>query len=177
VRGPRPRPKTIDRSWWHRLRYALLLIGLCAIATCPAAKRACTTGQRDAEADALLGYLVGRVAAHAAATGRVPPSPAGPTPARGCCDQDGPGGQTGETGECAPDAATWTAAGWRELAFSIDGPYRYAYQYVPDPGGRSAVLRAVGDVDCDGAASTLEVKLTVVGRAVMQAWSRKPPRS
>jgi hypothetical protein len=153
--------------WWRRLRYVLLLIALCAVATCPAARRACTTKQRDAEADALVGYLAGRVAAHVAAHGRVPATAAGPTPARGCCE-DG--------GVCRPDAATWAAAGWRELAFSIDGAHRYVYQYVPDPGGLSAMLRAVGDVDCDGSASTLEVKLTVVGRTVAQVWSRKPRR-
>jgi hypothetical protein len=151
--------------WWRRLRYVLLLIALCSIATCPAAKRACTAKRRDAEADALLGYLVERVTAHAAATGRVPPTAAGPTPSRGCCEQGG---------ACKPDAATWTAAGWRALGFSIDDTYRYAYQYIPEPSGFSATLRAIGDVDCDGTASTLDVKLTIVGGTVTQVWSRKP---
>ena len=49
--------------WWRRLRYVLLLIALCAIATCPAAKRSCTARTRSAEADQLLGYLADRVAA------------------------------------------------------------------------------------------------------------------
>ncbi|HET7505356.1 MAG TPA: hypothetical protein VFK02_30260, partial [Kofleriaceae bacterium] len=65
--------------WWRRLRYLLLLVALCAIATCPAAKRSCTARTRAVEADQLLGYLADRVAAEVAATGRVPPSPAGPT--------------------------------------------------------------------------------------------------
>ena len=43
--------------WWRRLRYLLLLVALCAIATCPAARRACLARTRAAEADQLLGYL------------------------------------------------------------------------------------------------------------------------
>jgi hypothetical protein len=151
--------------WWRRLRYVLVLAALCAIATCPAAKRACTARTRAAEAEALLGYLVERVAAHVAATGRVPATAAGPTPQPGCCERGG---------TCGPDAATWAAPGWRELAFSVDGTYRYSYQYAPDASGLSATLRAVGDVACDGTQRTVEVKLVVTGGKLSQRWSRKP---
>jgi hypothetical protein len=152
--------------WWRRLRYVLLLIALCAIATCPAAKRSCTAKTRAAEADELLGYLADRVAAEVATTGRVPPTAAGPTPAPGCCEQGG---------VCSPDPAVWTTPGWRDLGFSIDGAYRYTYQYAPDPSGLSATLRAVGDVACEGKASGVELELTVVAGKVSRAWSRKPP--
>jgi hypothetical protein len=148
--------------WGRRLRYVLLLIVLCAIATCPAAKRSCTAKTRAAEADELLGYLADRVAAHVTATGRVPATPAGPTPEASCCDQGG---------ACRPDPALWTQAGWRELGFSIDGEHRFAYQYVPDATGLSATLRAVGDVACDGSPATVEVKLTVVAGQVSRVWS------
>jgi hypothetical protein len=150
--------------WWRRLRYVLLLVALCAIATCPAAKRSCTAKTRAAEADELLGYLADRVAAHVAATGRVPPAAAGPTPTPACCAQGG---------TCSPDAAVWAQPGWRELGFSIDGTYRYAYQYAPDPSGLSATLRAVGDVACEGKERTVEVKLTVVGGKVSRVWAHK----
>src|SRR5262245_17981454 len=120
--------------WWRRVRYVLLLVALCAIATCPAAKRACTVRTRAAEADALLGYLVERVAAEVAASARVPATAAGPTPQPGCCERGG---------TCGADAATWAAPGWRGLGFSVDGAHRYTYQYAPDPGGLSATLRAV----------------------------------
>jgi hypothetical protein len=143
----------------------LLLVALCAVATCPAAKRACTAKTRAAEADVLLGYLADRVAAGVAATGRVPPTAAGPAPERACCEQGG---------VCSPDPAAWAAAGWRELGFSIDGAYRYTYQYVPDPGGLSATLRAVGDLSCEGKPSGVELRLTVVAGKVSRAWSRKP---
>ncbi|TMQ06571.1 MAG: hypothetical protein E6J90_45995 [Deltaproteobacteria bacterium] len=150
--------------WWRRLRYVLLLTALCAIATYPVARRSCIAKTRAAEADELLGYLVDRVAAHVAATGRVPPTAAGPTPETGCCAR-------GET--CPVDAAAWSGPGWRELAFSIDGPHRFAYQYAPDTAGLSATLRAVGDVACDGAIRTVEVRLTVAGGKLQQSWSRK----
>jgi hypothetical protein len=151
--------------WWRRLRYLLLLAALCAIATCPAAQRACTARTRAAEADELLGYLADRVADRVATTGRVPPTAAGLTPAIGCCEQGG---------TCAPDPATWAAAGWRELTFSIDDPHRFAYQYTPDPSGLAAVVRAVGDVACDGAPRVVELRLTVTGGKVARAWSRGP---
>lgn len=153
--------------WWRRLRYVLLLITLCAIATCPAAKRSCTAKTRAAEADELLGYLADRVAAHVAATGRVPPTPAGPTPEATCCDQGG---------VCAADPARWDQPGWRALGFSIDGAHRFAYRYAPDPTGLSATLRAVGDVACDGAVREVELKLTVVAGQVSRVWSHPAPR-
>ena len=148
--------------WWRRLRYVLLLTALCAIATCPAAKRSCTAKTRAAEADQLLGYLADRVEAQSAATGRVPPTAAGPTPQPGCCEQGG---------TCGPDFAVWAQPGWRELGFSIDGAHRYSYQYAPDPSGLSATLRAIGDVDCDDTVSTVVVKLTIAGGKVSRAWS------
>jgi len=153
--------------WWRRLRYVLLLIALSAIATCPTAKRSCTAKTRAAEADDLLGYLADRVAAHVAATGRVPGTAAGPTPERGCCER-------GDT--CPADAAAWSAPGWRELGFSIDGAHRFAYQYAPDPSGLAATLRATADLTCSGAATTVELRLRVTGGAVQRAWSRKSPR-
>jgi len=152
--------------WWRRLRYVLLLASLCAIATCPAAKRACTRNTRAQEAEDLLDYLGDRVARTVAMTGKVPPTAAGPTPQPGCCEQGG---------ACSPDDTTWSAQGWRELAFVIDDDYRYTYQYTPDPSGLSATLRAVGDLDCDGKASLYEVKLTVIGGLVSRVWTRKDP--
>lgn len=151
--------------WWRRLRYLLLLAALCAIATCPAARRSCTAKMRAAEADQLLSYLADRVAARAQVTGRVPPTPAGPTP-RSCCEQGG---------VCRPGDPAWAAPGWRELGFSVDGPHRYTYQYAPDPSGLSATLRAVADLSCDGSLSTVEVKLTIAGGALKRAWSRSAP--
>ena len=154
--------------WWRRLRYVLLLTSLCAIATCPAAKRSCTAKSRAREADQLLEYLADRVAAAITATGRVPPTAAGPTPSPACCEQGG---------ECSRDDATWAAPGWQALAFSIDDDYRYTYSYVPDASGRSAIVRAVGDVDCDGETSLFEVEIAIGGSGdgVTRTWTRNNP--
>jgi hypothetical protein len=155
--------------WWRRLRYLLLLVALCAIATCPAAKRSCTAKIRAREADQLLGYLADRVAARAQTTGRVPATPAGPTPQPGCCERGG---------TCAPDPSAWTSPGWRELGFSIDGDHRYTYQYLPDPSGLSATLRATGDLDCSGQPSEVQVVLTITARSgagtLSRVWTRRP---
>jgi hypothetical protein len=152
--------------WSRRLRYVVALVALCAIATCPAAKRACTAQTRSVEADELLGYLVERIAAQVIATGRVPPTPVGPTPEAGCCERGG---------TCPADAAVWSAPGWRELGFSIDGEHRFRYEYAPDPGGLSATLRATGDVACDGNTRTVEVRVSVAGEALLQRWSHRGP--
>jgi len=152
--------------WWRRLRWFLTLAALCAIATCPAAKRSCTAKNRAQEAEDLLAVLADKVAQVVATTGKVPPTPAGPTPVPSCCEQGG---------ACKPDAATWSAPGWRELGFSIDGTYRYTYEYVPDPSGTSAIVRAVGDLDCNTVTSLYELKLTVVGTTVRRSWHRKNP--
>ena len=150
--------------WWRHLRYVLLLIALSAIATCPAANRACTARHRAAEADELLGYLADRIAAHVATTGRVPATAAGPTPAVACCDHGG---------TCGPDPAAWEAPGWRDLGFTIDGDHRFAYQYTPEVSGLGATLRAVGDVDCGGTPREVVLKLDVTGGKIARAWTHR----
>ncbi len=154
------------QTWWKRLRYLLALLGLCAIATCPVAKRSCTNKGRAREADRLVEYLGDRVAEVVTQTGKVPPLAAGPTPRPSCCDQGG---------TCSPEASTFDAPGWRALAFVIDTPYRFTYEYVPDPSGASAVVRAVGDVDCNSQTSLYELRLVVKDNRVERTWTRKDP--
>jgi len=149
---------------WRKLRYVLSLIALCAIATCPAARRSCVAKNRAREADELLNVLADKVAQHVATTGRVPATAAPLTPTPSCCEQGG---------TCAPEAATWAAQGWRELQFSIDGPFRFSYEYAPDPSGLSAIVRAVGQADCDGPPQTIEISLTVKGTDVERVKSRE----
>ena len=152
--------------WGRRLRYLLTLTALCAIATCPAAKRSCTAKNRSREAENLLNVLADRVATSVATTGKVPPTPAGPTPQTSCCEQGG---------ACKADPSAWSAQGWRELQFSVDGPYRYTYQYTPDDNGLGATVRAVGDLDCDGVPAVYEMRLTVLGTITRRTWRRKDP--
>ncbi len=150
---------------WRRVRYLLLLAALCAIATCPAAKRACTANTRAQEADDLLGYLAEKVSLSYLAAGKLPIG-ASLTPRPSCCEQGG---------TCSPDPATWAAPGWQALGFSIDDEYRYSYEYAPDPSGTFATLRAIGDLDCNGKSSLIEVKLTIVAGHVIRSWARTDP--
>ena len=150
--------------WWRRLRFVVLLVALSAVATCPSAKRSCQAKNRAREAEDLLAYLVERVEHAVAATGRMPAAPAGPTPLLDCCEHGG---------VCAPDPSLWKTPGWQALQFSIDDEHRYTYAYLPDASGRSAILRAVGDVDCDDVTSLYEVKLEIEANGVRQKWTRK----
>jgi hypothetical protein len=149
----------------RRFRYVMLLIGLCSLATCPAAKRSCTARAQSREADQMLQYLVERVAMSVAHTGRVPATPAGPTPLPSCCDIGG--------GTCTADPAVWDTPGWKALRFTVDDDYRYTYSYIPDPSGRSAILRAVGDLD--GESSLYEVEVVVDGQNVQTTWNVREP--
>ena len=151
---------------WRRVRYVLALLALCAIATCPAAKRGCDAKIRAREAEQLLGVIADKVEQHVAITGRVPGTAAPLTPQLACCEQGG---------QCPPDPATWAAPGWKELEFSIDDPYRYAYEYAPDPNGQGATVRAIGNLDCDSALSTYELRLTVNGTKLERSWMRQDP--
>ena len=152
--------------FWRRVRYVLLLLALCAIATCPTAKRSCQAKNRAREAEDLLDYLADRVAREVAATGHVPPLAAEPTPVPDCCEQGG---------VCAKDPARWATPGWQALQFTIDDDHRYTYSYTPDPSGRSAVIRAVGDLDCDDVTSLYEVKVEIDGTGLRRTWTRKNP--
>jgi len=152
--------------WWRRFRYVLWLVGLCALGTCPAAQRSCKAKSRAREAEQLLTYLADRVEAASAATGHVPETPAGPTPTPGCCERGG---------TCEADPAAWSAPGWKALAFSIDGEHRYTYSYAPAPGGRAAVLRAVGDLDCDGQLAVYELEIRIEPIGPLRRWTRKDP--
>src|SRR5687767_10150046 len=95
-------PRGCDRvrRMWRRVRYVLLLVGLAALATCPAAWRDYRRKNRGDEARELLRYMAGLVEAeYTRRDGRFPQQPAGPTPPVGrCCEQGG---------ACEVDAQAW----------------------------------------------------------------------
>jgi hypothetical protein len=152
---------------WRRLRYLLLLVTLCALATCPAALRRNRAHQRSAEAPQVLASLAERVRVLWKERGRFPQAAAGPTPALGTCCAAG--------GRCDASTEAWSAPAWRLFGFSVDGPHRYSYQYELADGGQVAVLRALGDVDCDGIIGSYEVRLTPAGGALREAWGQTLP--
>jgi hypothetical protein len=71
--------------------------------------------------------------------GAFPKGKVGPTPAKSCCEQGG---------KCAPDPAAWSDPVWQALDFTIDEPHLFRYSYESD--GKTAVVTAHGDLDCDG---------------------------
>jgi len=154
---------------WRRVRYVLILIGLAALATCPAAWRDWRRKNRAEEAPAMLRYLAGLVRdAYTARDGRLPQQSVGPTPPVGrCCEQGG---------TCPVDATLWDDPAWKALRFTIDDSFRYSYQYEVVDGGRSVVLRAIGDLDCDGTSGTYELELEPgADGALVETWSEKDP--
>lgn len=62
------------------------------------------------------------------------------TPTQDCCATNG---------KCPVDAAAWSNPLWQELDFQIDEPHLFRYSYE-SADGLSAVVTAVGDLDCDG---------------------------
>jgi hypothetical protein len=137
---------------WRRVRYVLLLLGLASLATCPAAWRDFRRKNRGAEAKEMLRYMAGMIRAeYGEREGRLPQQSVGPTPPVGrCCEQGG---------ECLVEKELWADPAWRALRFTLDDPHRYSYEYQVVDGGRAAVLRATGDLDCDGIPGTIEVRL------------------
>ncbi len=150
---------------WRRIRYVLVLIALCSIATCPAAHRSCRAKLRAREAPLLADSLAAELSRLVAAGAPLPQTTAGPVPAAGVCCEQG--------GQCSPDAARWQGEPWRSLRFSMDEPHRYSVEYAPVPGG--ALVRVSGDVDCDGVIGSIELRAKVSGKTVTFERSENQP--
>jgi len=73
------------------------------------------------------------------------------TPAITCCAVKG--------GKCLPNAAAWNEPSWVALAYSMDDPHSYRYEFISSGSATDAVFtaRAKGDLDCDGIESTFEM--------------------
>lgn len=151
------RPSTV----WRRVRWVLGFVALCTLATCPAAIGRCRVEETLAEAPSLLRYLADQVRAYVAEHGALPAITAGPTPPVGTCCSNGD--------TCPVDRDRWLDPSWRAIGFSIDGRHRYSYQIARD--GDALILRAIGDLDCDGVLSTLELRLTLVDGRLVEAWT------
>lgn len=58
-----------------------------------------------------------------------------------------------------PTEKTWSHATWRAIRFQEIGPMRFSYSIIPSKDGRSATVRAQGDLDGDGKLSTFELSM------------------
>lgn len=82
-------------------------------------------------------------------TGRVPGFP--------CCDS----GRSDR--KCDPAAGQWYGHEvWDSLAFSVDDPHYFQYQYEGGADGQSFTAYAIGDLDCDMTEVTYTLEATVV---------------
>jgi hypothetical protein len=73
------------------------------------------------------------------------------TPAAGeCCKHP--------KGKCPAGTGDWKQPGWQALSFELADPHYYSYELVVDPTG--FIVRAVGDLDCDGDLATFELRGT-----------------
>lgn len=103
---------------------------------------------RSTEARMNLRKLFDGARMHYMETSRFPGPSTAPTPAT-CCDQGD---------KCAPDASRWANPPWTALQFSLDDAHDYSYQYEVIDESREFVVRALGDLDCDGSFSTFEMR-------------------
>lgn len=72
------------------------------------------------------------------------------TPAAACCE--------GPNHKCPPNPADWADNPvWSLLDFDVSDPAYFQYSYESND-GKSAVARAVGDLDCDGTTVTFEMR-------------------
>jgi len=61
-------------------------------------------------------------------------------------------------GKCPAGTGEWKQPGWQAVHFELADPHYYSYELVVDPSG--FVVRAVGDLDCDGDLATFELRGT-----------------
>jgi hypothetical protein len=95
-----------------------------------------------------------------AETGSFPSGDAALLPAKTCCGQP--------MNKCAPEPEAFVNDPvWSRLEFSIDEPTIYQYRYHSD--GKTLLVEAIGDADCDGVMATyrLEGSVTAAGNPLM----------
>jgi hypothetical protein len=95
-----------------------------------------------AEAERTLTELRRRLERRHARKGAFPTGITRLTPLTSCCESI--------DSMCPPSPDEWHGADvWKQLDFAIDVPLSYQYSYASTD-GQSAIVEAVGDLDCDG---------------------------
>jgi hypothetical protein len=117
---------------------------------------------KDSEAERNLAKLERALKARFAADGQLPLWQADRTPATPCCESPGH--------RCAPDPLLWSSSPWFELEFSIDDPHDF--QYELEGSDTEIIVRAIGDLDCDGTEIVYELTATVENGALTTSLTR-----
>ena len=102
------------------------------------------------EASLQLNKLAKNLKVYYRVNGALPKGDAPLTPADSCCG--------GPSGKCAVRPEDWQQPIWQELDFQIDEPNLFRYRYHSD--GTTAVVEAVGDLDCDTNMITYRLDVT-----------------
>ena len=83
-------------------------------------------------------------------TGAFPVGDTGLTPPQPCCQ--------GPQYKCDAGPKAWATGPWHALGFELTDPALFQYSYHSD--GKTAEIRAVGDLDCDGNSITYRLQAT-----------------
>ncbi|MBZ0231780.1 MAG: hypothetical protein K8M05_05475 [Deltaproteobacteria bacterium] len=103
------------------------------------------------EAELNLESIKRSLKAHYAEMAMFPTGSAPLTPATACCAHS-------PDRKCPPNRSDWQGvAVWDSLDFEMSEPSYFQYSYESND-GKSAVARAVGDLDCDGMTITFELR-------------------
>lgn len=125
------------------------VIGILSAVAVPAFMNYMKKSKRS-EADLQLNKLGKHLKIYHAENGAFPVGDTPLTPEQTCCA--GPGNK------CAVDPQAWQQPTWQQLDFSIDEPHLFQYRYHSD--GKTAVVEAVSDLDCDGNTATYRLDAT-----------------
>jgi type II secretory pathway pseudopilin PulG len=105
---------------------------------------------KKSEAALQLNKLAKNLKVYFSVNGELPKGDAPLTPAASCCG--GPGGK------CTVHHEDWQQPIWQALDFEIDEPNLFQYRYHSD--GKTAVVEAIGDLDCDTNLITYRLDVT-----------------
>ncbi|MEO8846320.1 MAG: hypothetical protein ABI591_26880 [Kofleriaceae bacterium] len=109
---------------------------------------------KKSEVSATLNRLGKRLKAYYIENATFPAGDAPLLPAKACCGQP--------QNKCVPDPTAFESDKvWSALDFVLDEPTLYQYSYHSD--GKTAVVDAIGDLDCDGSAATYTLKASADG--------------
>ncbi len=117
---------------------AVAVIGVLAAVAIPAFMDYMKKSKKT-EASLILNKMAKNLKVFHATNGAFPKGRVGPSPVGACCE--------GPRGKC-DDPKAWDAPLWQEIDMRLDEPHMFQYAYTSD--GAKVVIKAIGDLDCDG---------------------------
>lgn len=126
-----------------------------------------TKKSKKTEASLQLNKLGKNLEVHYLTESKFPAGEVALTPSESCCQ--------GAGAKCPSTPAVWQQPVWQSLAFQIDEPHRFQYRYESD--GATAVVEAVGDLDCDGQTITYRLEASAPGGNPTITIAEPPPNT